>query len=417
MKLENILEELSVFGNDRPVPREALAEAARQREAVTPVLLDTLDRMWEKLHGEGYEDICDEPGYDLSYYGIFLLGQFREQAAFPKLLRILTLDEERLDLMLGDLITEGFSSVLYGTYDGSLSSIRAIICDTSLEPFARSAALNVLDGLLGDGRLSREDAVRFLRERLAALGVSETEQLFGALLVRFVANNDLYELVEDVRSAYCQEKVEVEFFGAFDDFFDALYGETGPREHTGLIEDTAAELSWWSCFQRERTGPSMEEILSWNVGRNDPCPCGSGKKFKKCCLPKQEALRLSMDREWGPKDAYPELERRGGRPGLLDFYDRRAVEVDKPAYQGMRKLERRRRGDRKAPAEARKLLWQAFERFQKVCADEGLETPEAYDRRYKMHYLCAEWLEALAELLGEGEQYEAVKAVLPGQKE
>lgn len=23
------------------------------------------------------------------------------------------------------------------------------------------------------------------------------------------------------------------------------------------------------------------------VGRNDPCPCGSGKKYKKCCLPKQ----------------------------------------------------------------------------------------------------------------------------------
>ncbi|MEN9343578.1 MAG: motif [Chlamydiota bacterium] len=24
-----------------------------------------------------------------------------------------------------------------------------------------------------------------------------------------------------------------------------------------------------------------------NVGRNDPCPCGSGKKLKKCCgLPK-----------------------------------------------------------------------------------------------------------------------------------
>ena len=44
MKLENILEELSVFGHDRPVPREALAEAARQREAVTPILLDALDR-------------------------------------------------------------------------------------------------------------------------------------------------------------------------------------------------------------------------------------------------------------------------------------------------------------------------------------------------------------------------------------
>ena len=24
-------------------------------------------------------------------------------------------------------------------------------------------------------------------------------------------------------------------------------------------------------------------------GRNDPCPCGSGNKYKKCCLPKDEA--------------------------------------------------------------------------------------------------------------------------------
>jgi tetratricopeptide (TPR) repeat protein len=25
------------------------------------------------------------------------------------------------------------------------------------------------------------------------------------------------------------------------------------------------------------------------TGRNDPCPCGSGKKYKKCCLPKHGA--------------------------------------------------------------------------------------------------------------------------------
>lgn len=25
------------------------------------------------------------------------------------------------------------------------------------------------------------------------------------------------------------------------------------------------------------------------VGRNDPCPCGSGKKFKQCCMKKQGA--------------------------------------------------------------------------------------------------------------------------------
>ena len=26
------------------------------------------------------------------------------------------------------------------------------------------------------------------------------------------------------------------------------------------------------------------------VGRNDPCPCGSGKKYKKCCLKSDESV-------------------------------------------------------------------------------------------------------------------------------
>jgi tetratricopeptide (TPR) repeat protein len=25
------------------------------------------------------------------------------------------------------------------------------------------------------------------------------------------------------------------------------------------------------------------------IGRNDPCPCGSGHKYKRCCLPRDEA--------------------------------------------------------------------------------------------------------------------------------
>jgi hypothetical protein len=37
------------------------------------------------------------------------------------------------------------------------------------------------------------------------------------------------------------------------------------------------------------------------VGRNDPCPCGSGKKYKKCCLEKKESIdegsKLENDNE------------------------------------------------------------------------------------------------------------------------
>ena len=46
------------------------------------------------------------------------------------------------------------------------------------------------------------------------------------------------------------------------------------------------------------------------VGRNDPCPCGSGKKYKKCCLPKEEAERLR--KIWGETEGGPSLEALAG---------------------------------------------------------------------------------------------------------
>jgi len=34
-----------------------------------------------------------------------------------------------------------------------------------------------------------------------------------------------------------------------------------------------------------------QPVRGIKVGRNDPCPCGSGKKFKRCCLAKAEVVR------------------------------------------------------------------------------------------------------------------------------
>lgn len=38
--------------------------------------------------------------------------------------------------------------------------------------------------------------------------------------------------------------------------------------------------------------PSEPKKYELKVGRNDPCPCGSGLKFKKCCLMKNEVNPL-----------------------------------------------------------------------------------------------------------------------------
>ena len=40
----------------------------------------------------------------------------------------------------------------------------------------------------------------------------------------------------------------------------------------------------------------LELKVMAKIGRNAPCPCGSGKKYKKCCLPLHEQSRAE-DRE------------------------------------------------------------------------------------------------------------------------
>ncbi len=42
---------------------------------------------------------------------------------------------------------------------------------------------------------------------------------------------------------------------------------------------------WWgrNRFTHELESGIAPEAAKPKVGRNEPCPCGSGKKFKKCC--------------------------------------------------------------------------------------------------------------------------------------
>jgi len=49
--------------------------------------------------------------------------------------------------------------------------------------------------------------------------------------------------------------------------------------------------------QAERERAKVVDVPSEKIGRNEPCPCGSGKKYKHCCLGKHEAARQVKDPE------------------------------------------------------------------------------------------------------------------------
>jgi uncharacterized protein len=58
-----------------------------------------------------------------------------------------------------------------------------------------------------------------------------------------------------------------------------------PEMRTEIIEELPVILQLIAAYWRnpELQMHRREPIRSPKVGRNDPCPCGSGKKFKKCC--------------------------------------------------------------------------------------------------------------------------------------
>ncbi|MEY3474534.1 MAG: hypothetical protein RL087_992, partial [Pseudomonadota bacterium] len=55
------------------------------------------------------------------------------------------------------------------------------------------------------------------------------------------------------------------------------------RDETHAIEDAVdAAVTLWDLTAQERMAVRTVQRDSVKVGRNDPCPCGSGKKFKQC---------------------------------------------------------------------------------------------------------------------------------------
>ena len=87
---------------------------------------------------------------------------------------------------------------------------------------------------------------------------------------------------------------------------------------------TRAELNErFSAYQASRRHMALTEAMTHQkTGRNDPCPCGSGKKYKKCCLTKHEEVRRSI-----PTDQLKEMEKRAALREKLDKQMKRGFEM------------------------------------------------------------------------------------------
>ncbi|MEE8637495.1 MAG: preprotein translocase subunit SecA [Candidatus Margulisiibacteriota bacterium] len=61
--------------------------------------------------------------------------------------------------------------------------------------------------------------------------------------------------------------------------------QLAPSEAEGRVEVPRQRAVSYGAPPKEASKPAARKTIK--IGRNDPCPCGSGKKYKKCCLVKE----------------------------------------------------------------------------------------------------------------------------------
>jgi hypothetical protein len=287
---------LHAVATERKLPDFAIGICAVRFEESGPILHALLARAAD---GAFLSD--DET--QLLFRGLHILGGARDTKACKPLLRLLSGPYEEIDFLLGDTITESLAKIVTGVFDGDVEALFASIVDKSVDGFIREALLGAATFLAWERRIERDRLqqllVRFYEERLAVQG----DQAWAGWL-QAIALLGLRDLVPLVDNAFREDLIPEEWIDRpqFDD--DLAEAERAPhdidrftRVNLGYIEDVLESLAWArgteDVFEDDDEGRPWADFVYPNepvrnpwrhVGRNDPCPCGSGKKAKKCCL-------------------------------------------------------------------------------------------------------------------------------------
>ncbi len=135
-------------------------------------------------------------------------------------------------------------------------------------------------------------------------GIIETD-LIGSMVI-YCTRIKALELTETIKTMFEHDLVSVDFCGPFEDVEEELSGtindddiepfltifdqydyfrsatddDEGPDVPDYQFPEKTFEKSSRSPYYK----PQMPAIAAKTPGRNDPCSCGSGKKYKKCCM-------------------------------------------------------------------------------------------------------------------------------------
>jgi hypothetical protein len=278
MQLKEIIAQLEYYTG--AFPREALARAIEERERIIPELLDIIKRA-----SDNPQELDADPDYIGHIYAMFLLSQFREKGAYEPIVQFFSHPGELSLDLTGDVVTENLDSMLASVSCGDDRLIKTLIENPEANEWVRGSALRSLVILVLTGELTRDSVIEYFGSLFREKLPREPSNAWDCLVACAM---DLYpeELYLDIERSFQEELVDTSFVNrqnvrqALDQGMERTLARLREDRTYRLIEDTIAETEWWACFQPEKDYVPKKKP---KIGRNQPCPCGSGKKYKKCC--------------------------------------------------------------------------------------------------------------------------------------
>ncbi len=297
---DEIITELDVPFRMLPVP--AIRAAQECRDRIIPGLVQLIERDVQLIREGGKRE------RNGGFFAFFLLIEFRAAEALETILQVASLpDDLPLDLY-GDAIHKALPHAVPAMADQRLDDILGMIRNIEVNQYVRWAFQKGLVHLFVAGLRSREEIVGHLRTIL--IEAIENKD-YGAILASVRSLHDLFpeEAYDDIKRAYDLRFVDTFFICLGDVDRQLARGRNRVlrqlREEPAYIKDTVEMLRGWVAFRPKEPKPTVEKTQPTHspqylptsdpkltpikrddetrVGRNEPCPCGSGKKFKKCC--------------------------------------------------------------------------------------------------------------------------------------
>jgi hypothetical protein len=283
------------LGAWRKYPKDAVTTLRAERESFRPLMLAELGAL-----SNDPDPLTEDAIFFLHIHLLALLAEWREAAAWPCLLRLLRrMDKQRYEAIHG---AEGCEylvpliATLMPAGSEPLDEMEVLLETPEVSIWLRGNVLDALIMRVEKGVLSREELIPRLRKALAterafqlARDIEARDEILSTCMLSSLARLGDAGSVHLVQPLFDEGLVDPMYWGDVDSYLDYMQGKKiWSEKYPQNWVDDAIVFTKEHFYQqkkkkfRETWYPEDEATLS-KPGRNDPCPCGSGKKYKKCC--------------------------------------------------------------------------------------------------------------------------------------